>query len=246
MNKNNSVPSVPVVVPVIKYENSDLLKFTILSDNKGKSGIYSWINKINQKRYVGSSEVLDRRIRQYFNINHLIRNSNLQICRALSKHGYSNFSIEILEYCKPAKCLKREQHYINLLKPEYNILRKAGSPFGNKHREDSKAKISAAQKGISKSEETRAKISASNLGKTRSEETRAKMSASKMGNSNGKNHPNSLKIEVTDLEKDTSTIYNSMCEAAKALNILQSSISRYFKNNQKKPVKGRYVFTKHS
>lgn len=54
------------------------------------------------------------------------------------------------------------------------------------------------------------------------------MSASKMGNYNAKNHPNSLKIEVTDLEKDTSTIYNFMREAAKALNIHVSIISRYF------------------
>jgi len=57
------------------------------------------------------------------------------------------------------------------------------------------------------------------LGSLTNEETRAKISASKKGNSNGQNQPNSLKIQVTDLEKDTKTIYSSMCEAAKALNI---------------------------
>jgi hypothetical protein len=65
-----------------------------------------------------------------------------------------------------------------------------------------------------------------------------------MGNSNAKNHPNSIKIQVTDLELNTSTIYNSMREAARALNISIQGISLYFKNNQKKPLKGRYVFRK--
>jgi hypothetical protein len=75
MKKNNNN-----FTPVAVYAKADVLKFQVYLENQGKSGIYSWINKINQKRYVGSSEVLDRRIRQYFNINHLIRNSNLYIC----------------------------------------------------------------------------------------------------------------------------------------------------------------------
>jgi hypothetical protein len=88
------------------------------------------------------------------------------------------------------------------------------------------------------------KTAGSTLGKTHSEETRANISASLIGNSNGKNQPNSIKIEVTDLQTGISTSYISMREAARALNILQSSIIRYFKNNQKKPVKGRYIFVK--
>jgi hypothetical protein len=82
--------------------------------------------------------------------------------------------------------------------------------------------------------------------KNRSEESRAKLSAAMMGNSNGKNHPNSIKIEVLDLETNTKTIYNSIGAAAKALNIKQQTISKYFTKNQKKPYKKRYVFTKHS
>lgn len=37
--------------------------------------------------------------------------------------------------------MEREQHYINLLKPEYNILKIAGSPLGYKHTEESLAKM---------------------------------------------------------------------------------------------------------
>ncbi len=63
-----------------------------------------------------------------------------------------------------------------------------------------------------------------------------------MGNSNSKNQPNSLKIEVTDIYLNSSALYNSMNEAARALNIPHCRITQYFTNNQKKPYKGRYIF----
>jgi hypothetical protein len=55
-----------------------------------------------------------------------------------------------------------------------------------------------------------------------------------------------LKIEVTwALELGTKTLYNSMGEAARALNIAACRISNYFAQNQQKPYIKRYVFTKH-
>jgi len=59
----------------------------------------------------------------------------LPICRALFKYGYSNFSLEILEYCLVSDLLKREDYYIKQLKPDYNILQEAGSSLGYKHTE---------------------------------------------------------------------------------------------------------------
>jgi len=177
------------------------------------------------------------RLYVYYSVKRL-NESNMAIYKAFLKYGHSNFKLEILEYCEKENALFREQHYIDLLKPEYNINPIAGSSLGYKHTEQSLALMG----GWERSEEMKAKMSASQMGRKKSLESRAKMSASKMGNSNAKNHPNSLKIEVTDLEKDTSTIYNSMREAAKALNIHVSIISRYFSNNQKKPYKKRYVF----
>jgi group I intron endonuclease len=63
------------------------------------------------------------------------------IYKALLKYGYANFSLEILEYCEPSKCVEREQYYLDLLKPEYNILPTAGSSFGFRHSEESKKKL---------------------------------------------------------------------------------------------------------
>ncbi len=53
----------------------------------------------------------------------------------------------------------------------------------------------------------------------------------------GKNQPNSIKIEVLDLETNISTTYDSMHAVAKAINTRHSSISDYFKRNSKKPFK---------
>jgi len=48
----------------------------------------------------------------------------MSINKALLKYGYSSFRLEILEYCDPMDAVKREQYYIDLLAPEYNILKK--------------------------------------------------------------------------------------------------------------------------
>jgi group I intron endonuclease len=43
--------------------------------------------------------------------------------------------------------IKREQYYIDILKPKYNILQTAGSSLGHKHTEETREKISAARLG---------------------------------------------------------------------------------------------------
>jgi group I intron endonuclease len=135
--------------PVAVYPNAHLQVKLILQENKGRSGVYRWVNLINGKSYIGSSVDLQNRLRQYFNRNELKRNNNMLIFMALLKHGYSNFTLEILKYCSPEKCIKWEQLFLDLLNPEYNILKNAYSSLGYKHAE-SRAKISATVKGIPK------------------------------------------------------------------------------------------------
>jgi len=72
----------------------------------------------------------------------------MAICCALLKHGSSNFSITILEYCEPDKCLIREKHYWDILNPEYNIAKDPTAPMsGRKHSEETKTIMSEARKG---------------------------------------------------------------------------------------------------
>jgi group I intron endonuclease len=97
-------------------------------------------------------------------------------CRAfaLLKYGYSSFTLEILEYCEISVLIEREQYYIDTLKPEYNILKVAGSLFGYKHTIESLQKMSEI--ASNRSEETIAKLREAALGKTykHTEETKKK------------------------------------------------------------------------
>jgi len=117
------------------YSNLIDLKNQIIKDNLNKSGIYLWTNIITQDIYVGSSIDLGLRFRDYFKISYISNpsRSNSIIHRALIKYGYSNFQLEILEYCDINMCIEREQYYLDLLNPKYNILKKAGSSLGYKH-----------------------------------------------------------------------------------------------------------------
>ena len=99
------------------------------------------------------------------------------------KYGYSKFNLEILEYCESDKCLEREQYYLDFINPEYNILKKAGSPLGYKHTAETKAKMSIGRKkekhpmfGKKHSKESLILMRIIKLGKKLSKETRAKIS----------------------------------------------------------------------
>lgn len=117
------------------YTDLNNTKTQIIKDNRQKSGIYMWTNNITSDIYVGSSINLGLRFKDYFNISHISNSvrSNSIIHRALLKYGYSNFQLEIIEYCDPTNCIEREQYYLDLFKPSYNILTKAGSSKGYKH-----------------------------------------------------------------------------------------------------------------
>ena len=54
----------------------------------------------------------------------------------------------------------------------------------------------------------------------------------------------SQQIEVFDITKNQTTTYDSISEAARALNINHTRIVKYFANNQTKSYKGRYTFNK--
>lgn len=59
------------VVPIKVYKNADLDKLRIITENKGKAGLYRWVKRENGKSYVGSSVDLEKRLRNYFSLNYL-------------------------------------------------------------------------------------------------------------------------------------------------------------------------------
>jgi len=264
---NNSSP--PDITPVASYLNADLQKNELLLENKNRSGIYRWVNNLNNKTYIGSAINLYKRFIVYYNYTALA-NKKSKINRALLKYGYSNFRLDILEYCKVEDVIKREQYFMDLLKPEYNILMVAGSCLGYKHSQETITKMRIA--ALNRSEETKAKMAAAKLGQKLSEEIRAKIKATlqkeevkakmevaaskrrgsklseetlaKMKASQSKRikHPvPGIKVEVIDLNTGVSTIYESIRETALALNMSAGTISRRINLNITKPYKKRYL-----
>jgi DNA invertase Pin-like site-specific DNA recombinase len=149
-NNNNNKSKNIEINPIITYNNAYMDKSKIYKENVNKSGIYRLNNLINDKSYVGSSINLNNRLRAYYSISNLYRIVNKEqsmIYKALLKYGHKSFSLDILGYCEPNVLIKREQYYIDLLKPEYNILKFAGSRVGHLASEKTKKAISIALKG---------------------------------------------------------------------------------------------------
>jgi len=136
------------IVPIISYLNIDENKNIIYKENKGKSGIYRLNNLITNECYIGSSVSLSRRFSNYYSIAHLNNRGRSSIINnSILKYGYINFSLDILEYCEPSLCIKREQYYIDWLIPEYNICKIAGSPLGVKRNITFSMNLSKAKRG---------------------------------------------------------------------------------------------------
>lgn len=135
-------------VPITVYSNAFVDKDRKLRENKGKSGIYRWINLNNGRSYVGSSVHLKERFISYYNKNHLRDNYSMLICRALIKHGYSSFRLEILEYCTLEDLVAKENYYISYFNPEYNLVQESStmpSRLGYTHSKTTIVKIAKAQ-----------------------------------------------------------------------------------------------------
>lgn len=120
--KNNKENNNVNIIPVVKYINVDLDKSFIYEENINKSGVYRLVNNINGKSHVGSSISLTNSFSIYYSLDALKKvKGSIIIYRALLKYGHENFSLDILEYCESSMLIEREQYYIDLLKPEYNI-----------------------------------------------------------------------------------------------------------------------------
>jgi len=237
---------------VVSYSNCDSHKLVIYKENKKKSGIYRWTNITTGSSYVGSAIDLSRRFTNYYSLAFLKRElnkGNSLIYKALLKYDYYNFQLDILEYCDPSILIEREQYYLDMLNPKYNLLAKAGSSTGFIHSEATLELIRVAalkRKPRVLSDETRIKISEAIKGKKHTKETILKMTGrthtkdtkEKIGAGNYKIQP----VLVTNLETDVSVEYSSMKKAADTLNTSTSQLIYYIK--KQKPFKNIYTIVK--
>jgi group I intron endonuclease len=146
--------------PIKVYNNLKEDRVFILKEQRDKSGVYCFVNKINGHTYVGSSINLASRMRNYLNNTFLKskQNINMPIVKALLKYDQSNFSLLILEYVEPESLTIRETFYITLIMPYYNVLKQGYSSLGYKHTEETKKLLSKLASNKTHSERTKTLI----------------------------------------------------------------------------------------
>lgn len=114
--------------------------------NQIRSGIYMIYCDGNGRRYVGSSVDIHKRWKDHRITLKRGRHGNQHLQNAYNKYGYKAFTYSILEEVSRDRLIEREQFWMDLLKPEFNI-----APFAR-----------ATGLGLSPSEERRSKIAESN------------------------------------------------------------------------------------
>ena len=167
-------------------------------DLAGKSGIYIWVNKLSNNMYVGSGNNLYKRLSNYYQPWYFKVRMEMLIHKALVKYGMVNFILVIVEFSDKDNLLKCEQKWMDELKPKYNINPLAGNSRGYKH-----------------SDRTKKILRAMGLNRVVSEETRKKMSEVHIG----QEPTTGIKVEVTDIKTNITTIYESIVKAAKGLGV---------------------------
>lgn len=180
-----------------------------------KSGIYQIRNVSNNKLYIGSTNNFGKRKNSHFSKLSKQIHHSCHLQRSYNKYGKENFVFEMLFTCPDSELIRIEQYFINNYRPEYNILKVAGS-----------------HKGKIVSQETRDKLRTINLGKKQSEETKKKISLKLIGKRFSedekdikyKNRRRSVyKIDIKTLE--ILAEFKTITEAAKFANTYVSGIS---------------------
>jgi hypothetical protein len=209
-SKNNNIPQ-----SVKKYNNAVKDRDEILTDNKGKSGIYIITNELTKKKYVGSSYDLAKRLGKHTNIEYINKyKGNSKLYSSIKKYGLENFSVSILEFCEKDSLLVRENYFIKLLQPELNIAQIAGAPFtGRFNNAETKKQMSEFKKGITPI----IAIAASN-------------------------HSCSFPVQLLNVKTNEINIFPSIRKAATYLNCHHSSLQKSLKN--KNLYKKTYKITK--
>ncbi len=98
--------------------------------------------------YIGSAINFNKRkIRHKYQLKNN-KHNNTYLQNLYNKYGSEALCFEIIDYInKVSNLIPKEQYFINLFKPQLNVLPTAGSALGYKHKEATKKKISEKNTG---------------------------------------------------------------------------------------------------
>jgi len=167
--------------------------------------VYCFINRINDKKYIGKTNNLKKRLNAHKNAS----GANPHFHRAIKKYGINEFDFNIIgEYSTEKEALEMEIYYIDLYKANnrkygYNLTKGGEGTSGFKYSKEAKQKMSESRTGDknhfygkSHTEETKIAISQANKGKShghkgvkRSKEYKKHLSIMMTGKMAGDKHP---------------------------------------------------------
>ena len=129
--------------------------------------IYSILNKVNGKIYIGLTERPTTRRTEHFSELRHRNHCNPHLQNAWNKYGEENFEYHILEHCDDSMLGENEDWWISYFDSTnrdigYNL--QSGGDRGYSISEETKKRLSEERKGIPLPEEVKRKISEANSG----------------------------------------------------------------------------------
>lgn len=165
--------------------------------------VYKITNIINGDLYIGSTVDIKIRFRVHKRELRQGRHHSGHLQNAYNIYGVDAFEYSIIEVCEKCDVRQKEQYYIDLLKPRYNIQTTVGSSLGLKHTEETKLKISKANKGRIFTQEHKDNIKKNHRGIVYTDEIRKSMSASSKGRKLSKETIEKMKLAKKNISNET-------------------------------------------
>lgn len=198
-----------------------------------RAGVYIYKLSLDDKEkcYVGSTINMVQRFRQHKYRAEIFAKElkyNSIFYNHVAKYGWNNFKFGIIKYIdfeldtewqdKKDILLKTEQIYLDMLSPELNINKTAGSMLGFKHSEDNKLKFSMIHRGKSYIKSKH--------------ELSVRPSISKDTILKLKLHNKNITVSIFDQNDQLIQEFNRIKFAAEFVGLSASSVSGYIKNGK--------------